>query len=396
LPGLSLSIFRKNYPDSYKQISRLFRKEDEFIRSSFFAGRKEIYIPISDHSYHYDINSVYGYIMANNDFPVGFPIKVELSETFNLENFYGFCKVIVQVNPNGTLPVLPIKVDGEHTLYPTGIFKGTYFSEELKLAVEQGAVILKILEAYKFEKGQNLFKEYISTIYSFGINETNKDLKRTYKLLINGLYGRFSFTHEKETILVLDKKIIRAERKEYYNVAISSAISSLARIYVYKYIKPYQKNLLYWDTDEIFLNIKLPQEYLASDSSINGKFRIKSENLLTIFAALKFYLYTIKDSDAEETRYVFSGLNLKEYKEISFNYITSTLYKIIRDLCDNDTKFTTIELKFNKKDNSIYIFNTAFFNYRKLMRNNNSIFTVPWNLTRKLSCNNDNINLPIG
>ena len=380
LPGLSLSIFRKNYPNNYLLIARLRLREDNFIRKSYFGGRNEIYIPISEHSYYYDINSLYGYIMANNDFPIGRPIKIDILESFNIEAFYGFCEVIVKVIDNGKLPVLPIKLGKDELIsYPTGIFKGIYFSEELKLAKKQGTIILKILAAYKFEKQSNLFKEYISKIYNLRLNESNKELKKTYKLLINGLYGRLALSIENQRIIpVSENSEVIVKQTKNFNVAVASAITSLARIYVYKLLEPFQKNLIYWDTDGIFINVKLPECYLEITSSVDslGKFRLESENLLAVFAGIKFYLYVKKITN--KLIYTLSGIEDYKSKTIKTNF-----YKAIRDASNQDAEYTFVKLILTSNlNNNIIIQNIKrdLYNNRKIIRNEQITYTVPWNI----------------
>lgn len=55
-----------------------------------------------------------------------------------LETFYGFIEVLIEA-PTEILPILPFRSEGNledfGIIYPTGVYKGTYFSEELHFAV---------------------------------------------------------------------------------------------------------------------------------------------------------------------------------------------------------------------------------------------------------------------
>ena len=68
----------------------------------------------------------------------------------DLNDFFGFLEVEVECPINVTKPMLPVKYKGK-TIYPTGKWNGTYFSEEIKavLALNLGYKF-KIIKGYKF------------------------------------------------------------------------------------------------------------------------------------------------------------------------------------------------------------------------------------------------------
>jgi DNA polymerase type B, organellar and viral len=57
-----------------------------------------------------------------------------------LEDFFGFALARIECSDNVKLPVLPFKVRtlDQRILYPRGVFKEVYFSEELKAAEKLG------------------------------------------------------------------------------------------------------------------------------------------------------------------------------------------------------------------------------------------------------------------
>jgi len=63
---------------------------------------------------------------------------------------------------NVKVPVLPCKYNGQ-TIFPTGIWIGTYFSEELK-AVQKYGYTFKFIKAYEFSK-IDLFSDYVKHFY---------------------------------------------------------------------------------------------------------------------------------------------------------------------------------------------------------------------------------------
>lgn len=75
-----------------------------------------------------------------------------------LENTFGFIECIVSCPSNIKTPLLIHCFKGKN-IHPTGTWKGTYFSEELKEVVKHGYVV-KIIKVYQFEKAK-LFNGYI-------------------------------------------------------------------------------------------------------------------------------------------------------------------------------------------------------------------------------------------
>lgn len=81
---------------------------------SYYGGRTEVFKPLLKNGYHYDVNSLYPYVMLENKFPVGFPeyIYTDYERSENLymisKNFdigCGFLKCRVDVPQNGITSV---------------------------------------------------------------------------------------------------------------------------------------------------------------------------------------------------------------------------------------------------------------------------------------------------
>lgn len=54
------------------------------------------------------------------------------------EDLFGFVKALVVCPPDIHKPFLPYRDNSGLLIFPTGLFVGTYFSEELKFAVDLG------------------------------------------------------------------------------------------------------------------------------------------------------------------------------------------------------------------------------------------------------------------
>ena len=78
------------------------------------------------------------------------PTKIK--QVSDLDNFFGFVKVKVYCPKSVERPLLPVKYNGK-TIFPSGKWEGTYFSEELK-AVKNliPEYQFTLLNGYSFDK----------------------------------------------------------------------------------------------------------------------------------------------------------------------------------------------------------------------------------------------------
>jgi len=187
ISSLACKIYETNYKIKAKLVRNLNKKQDQYIRKSYYGGRTEIYKPYVAENYYYDINSLFGSIMRSEEMPIGNPIYYDelfFNTNFNISTFFGFLDVMVSYEPDlqsELLPILPIKSENAHAelgnIFPIGTFRGVYFSEELKYAIKHGYKILKIYSGYQLKK-ENIFKEYVESIYSARL-DTNSTILNT-------------------------------------------------------------------------------------------------------------------------------------------------------------------------------------------------------------------------
>ena len=182
-----MELFRKRNLDEQIKIRMFSKKMQNLISKAYYGAHTAVYKPFGKKLYYYDINSLYLYCMLNS-MPVGTPKKYDINK--GLKHFFGFSLVKVPVTLN--IPVLPlyVKIEGQDRLvFPTGTFKGYYFSEELKYAESLGCKI-ELIEAWEFQKGENVFRNYVEPL--FELKRTgNKDERDVFKLCLNTLYGKW-------------------------------------------------------------------------------------------------------------------------------------------------------------------------------------------------------------
>lgn len=80
-----------------------------------------------------------------------------------------------------------------------------YFSEELKYAKENGYTI-NVKWGYKFNKTANVFKDYVTNLYSMKSKPDNVTQKLLAKSLLNNLLGRFGMAFSKPTSKIVNNE----------------------------------------------------------------------------------------------------------------------------------------------------------------------------------------------
>jgi hypothetical protein len=386
---LSLKIFRSKYLNV--DIPVLKRRDDNFIRMSYFGGATDYYAMYAKDIHYYDVNSLYPFSMCK---PMPFELIRNFSFSkggyeftgeapyFNLNKFFGFLKVEVTCPKSIKVPVLPVKYNGK-TIFPTGTWIATYFSEELKAVLEYGYKF-KYLEGYEFSK-IDLFSEYVHNFFEQKKNSSGPS-RFIAKMHLNQLYGIFGRKHDlletvniyKEDLdLYISSRIIKSiipindkivallmlknvnddlitklnyelklnlSNYQYLvkaNVAIASAVTSYSRIHMI----PFKANglVLYSDTDSIFTTEKLDDNFIGKEL---GLMKDELDGLIikeAYFLGVKKYGYQYLDKNNNLiTKSVFAGiqrdsLTFDEIVKLSngsslTKYIPLRFYKSLKNL----------------------------------------------------------------
>jgi len=343
---LAVGIFTTNFFKNSNDIKiKMIRGNVESdIRSAYFGGNVNVLINKMDNGYYYDMNSQYPYAMLN-DMPIGNPI---FSTDNDLNNYFGFVYGEITAPEYERLRVPYIQMrDGtsDNIDCPRGTFSRMIFSEEIKEALKDGYSI-NIKYGYKFERGKDLFKDYVTTIYNIKKNTIDPVEKALSKLLLNSLYGKFGMKdiisnmkivnqneskkitnnynyslfadlgngkhlikystkiHDSLRKLVKDSndsnkdislKSISRSRGVPSAVHISAAISAYARIAINKYKNIPGNPCIMSDTDSVVLPYKLPDICIGKDL---GQMKLEHQILEGIFIRKK--LYALKTLDNKE------------------------------------------------------------------------------------------------
>lgn len=264
-----------------------------------------------------------------------------------LEDLFGFVKAMIVCPKDMSRPFLPYKEDNGQLIFPTGVFLGVYWSEELKFAEKQGYMVYP-LQALQYKKVKTPFKEFVNELYSQRLEAKKKGdeaLSFILKTTMNSLYGRFGISPESsKTEIAVTKEEMEAgktkegfidltplgndtwvmmykhnmrggdilhEKKDLSNSAvhISAAITAYARIHMYPYIS--REDCYYTDTDSIVIKNPLPEDVISPTEI--GKFKIEYDNIqLGIFQAPKAYYLEIVEPDTDS--------EIKEKKKTVIKY----------------------------------------------------------------------------
>lgn len=348
-PALSMKLFKTHFmPEN--TIFQLSGLVEENIRESYTGGAVDVYIPhnkIGTYSisntfrtlYAYDVNSLYPYVMANKDLPIGKPIAFEGNILKYEPNAYGFfyCKI---TSPNYLEhPILQRRIktsSGIRTIAGLGTWTGWIYSEEMYNAIKFGYTF-EIFKGYTFDKG-NLFKDFINKLYQLR-QEYHKGhpMNEIAKLIMNSYYGKFGMRDEitkmeiYSTLTPEDKALLDSildlynssitdilqlenhtiivrnslidltynEKEDFYhgnevNVAIASAITAEARIHMSQFKNNPNFRLYYSDTDSCIFDSPLPDSMVGTAL---GLFKLEHKIEKAIFLAPKVYAFITEEGD---------------------------------------------------------------------------------------------------
>lgn len=163
--SLAMKVYLSKFmPENINTIPILSRSTDEFVRKGYLGGATDFYKPYGEYLKSYDINSLYPYAQCK-EMPyecLGFRTGLDYKALEGTNTFFGFIKAHIEVPASTEKPMLPYRYGGK-TIFPTGQWIGTYFSEELKAVQELGYKIRPI-EGYEFSK-KVLFENFIHHFY---------------------------------------------------------------------------------------------------------------------------------------------------------------------------------------------------------------------------------------
>lgn len=282
LASTSIEVLRKYIKKPIPSINS--KSQDDFVRQAYAGGRTEIYRPYYNDRqkplFYYDFNSLYPSVMWKLSVP-GRVVKIDTT----LAEF-GFTDCEIESPKDIYLPILWQKAKLSKFIFPTGIIRGVFPSQEIKLALENGYKIKKVYKSLHFENLGHLFTVYIDDLYSIKQAASDPVQRQIAKLLLNAGYGRLAIKRERESLTIDDGrcgitptdifigKSRLARKPTFYrgfsNAAIGAMITAEARIKLWKAMSQVQDELYYCDTDSIITTRQLPTSDKLGELKLEG------------------------------------------------------------------------------------------------------------------------------
>lgn len=299
LQSWQLEYFRKSYHGGRTECFRLGLinplKVNSKLDPVFKGSEGEVLSNTFGKIYHYDINSLYPYVMHTTKFPhPDYLLFRKDPEPVCLE-YEGASNVTVKVNDD--FPVLPFA--GKKLIFPNGTFRGTYTNNLLRWAIEHtNTKILKIHSTLSATKSDYYLRDYVSFLYNKRLlaqESGNKPMDLVCKLLMNNLYGRFGMTGHSSEWDSETKNFVQNENETLppsTNVIWAAMIPSGG----YCVMRPYfTKYTLYTDTDSLHTLKKLDSKMVGSSL---GQMKLEGEYDEEKILLPKYY-YSVKDGKVE-------------------------------------------------------------------------------------------------
>jgi len=324
IASLSMRMYRKFFPADYNEIkkSELVKRNEEFVREAYFGGRVEIFRPIMEEGFHYDVNSLYPSVMEKYDYPTDRASRVRKDRTpeqlltlldlLMKGNYHFIVKAKIRVKECMIAP-LPFR-HANKLIFPTGVFIATVCSPEFIFALERGKIeIIEILDLIWWMEKEKVFAGFIEKYKKEKME--NFGARRNFaKKVQNSLYGKTGMRRKRITYIEYDQaKYDEFEKKEilcakvrtkikdiimyqklffadYIRPQFAAFVTSYARVELLKqlYAMEEKGNLVYYcDTDSIY-SLKPFEPEIVSDNEY-GKWKLEDEVKEAIFILPKLY-----------------------------------------------------------------------------------------------------------
>lgn len=367
LTAAKLSI--ENYFLDNKIIKKKIRlKYDRIVRKAYFGGRTEVFGNQKDNEIllHYDWSGMYAQCMKEKVFG-GEVYESDIIVDVKIPGFYW-----IKFKQKLDIPILPIKRD--KLLFANGEFEGWYWYEEIILAMENGVEIKEVKKVISCQYYGNFLEKFIEK------NDKIREIGPIHKIIgknnNNTFYGRLGMNPERleeEIISNIEEnkyeKIIenngiyigfKKKEKNVSNVLISAAITSKARIKLYKGMREVINNdgrILYTDTDSIIAAFD-KNKYLKKLDLKMGEILFDSKDKNTVINEGVFAMpktYALKYADGREIVKI-KGFNVRP----SFREFKDKFYErgdIITENVEWNKKDLMIKTIMREKKTNLYSLN---------------------------------------
>lgn len=295
----------------------------ELEREAYYGGRVECFFVgrVREELYYLDVNSLYPYVMAENEYPTRLVGERKNVTVEDLREYLKDRAVVARVEVDTTEPVYPTR-RRKKLVFPTGRFVTSLCTPELLYALEHGH-IRRVFYAAIYLKAP-LFNEYVTALYQARQRYTKEDnpaFAYMCKIMLNSLYGKFgqrgvTWEDVREALLsdppdwleqdepgdpvrhfrvragVVQEKVKQGESRESFP-AIAAHVTAYGRMLLWSLIHEAGKeNVYYVDTDSITTN-RDGFDSLSHhvDASRLGALKLEGEATEAAFFGAKDYVF---------------------------------------------------------------------------------------------------------
>lgn len=380
--SLALRVFRTKFLEMQGDIKIpiITGEPFDFIKQSYTGGPVEVFEPYGEHVYHYDVNSLYPYVMHKYPMPVGDLTFFEGNILKYKDKPAGFFEVEIETPKDLHIPVLQTRLatsEGTKTLAPLGKWKGIYSSVEIYNAMENFGYNFNVLRGYIYKESALVYEQYVNYFSNIKANTPKTDsMYLISKLLMNSLYGKTGQGYKfEDTLIVTQKELLKLiqnpkveistiteldkdltlitciNNNKYeakpdnvirsFNGSIvhASLITASARVEMYNSIKLLTElgyKIYYMDTDSLVVNKPLPAEMI--DAAKLGKFKLENIYQEAVFLAPKVYAGITTDG-----REVIKIKGLNYDQALTYNKLKTLLTKDSSLVLEQNKMFTKLE-----------------------------------------------------
>lgn len=275
----ALDLFRRVYLDgSVKTVGWV----NELGRGAYIASRVEVFRPeIQGPAWSYDVNSSFPWSMTQPT-----PGNLERTTKDWSGDDLALVKARVEV-PEQYVPPLAYRRLKDGAIYhPTGSWLGWFTGVDLRALLETGGRIVKLFKTLLFERRDEL-AAYVYELYERRKKETDPFRRDLYKLLMNGLYGKFGESPEKRTLVIEGGRFTLTRAEKYVPhrwLPIGATITARSRQLLGKYLRM-AGHVAYADTDSVFTN----NPDMPTGTELGELKREKEIRTRAVFFRPKFY-----------------------------------------------------------------------------------------------------------
>lgn len=373
--GQSLNAFRHKYMKTPIYIHH-FKDPVKLERDSYHGGRTECFFIgkwTKEPIYYLDVNSMYPFVMQQNNFPTKYLETTHGNFSFERYRDKPNIACIADVRLKIKDPYIPLVKDGR-LIFPVGSFRTVLSYPEFKEAEKRGE-IREIFQAAWYLTAP-IFKDYVTDLYALRMkykHDHDTAFEMITKNLLNSLYGKFGqrnttwkkigdtetdylgviYDSNVDTGISRRLRIIDHVIEEEDGViegsnafpAIASFVTSYARLVLWHYIeKAGIDNVLYMDTDSLFVTYAGYNNLKNDiDQQLLGKLKLVGSEDSIIIRAPKDYIFgdtehikgirkdaTVKDANTfEQQRFegMLSAIRRGAKNGVRIDKITKTLHR---------------------------------------------------------------------